>query len=232
MRDFSTQKAINLQKTLARKVLIKDYIDLENTRTIAAVDAAYIDNIACCCAILQEYPDFNIIGYTIIVDEVRVPYVPGLLAFREAPVFIKALKRLFNKFEEPDIIIVNGHGIAHPRKFGIASHVGVVLDKPTIGVARHRLVGTLVKENEREYLVIDGVKVAQRIRIKNSYIYVSVGHKITLLTASKIISKLLIKHTLPEPLFMADKLSKKYAKRMKRQKTKHTISLDKWIKHD
>ena len=231
MKDFSAQKAINLQKALAKKVLVKDYVSSENIYTIAAVDAAYIDNMACCCSILQKYPDFNIIGYTIIVDEVKVPYVPGLLAFREAPIFIKALKRLFNKFKEPDVIIINGHGIAHPRKFGIASHVGVVLDKPSIGVARHRLVGALVKENEREYLVIDGEKVAQRIKVKNSYIYVSVGHKITLSTASKIVSKLLISHTLPEPLFMADKLSKKYAKRIKRQKTKHMISLDKWMKH-
>ncbi len=231
MRNFNVSKAKNLQKFLSSKVLEKDFLDIDSIRTIAAVDAAYVGDKACSCGVLQSFNNLNIIGYTIIVDQVDIPYIPGLLAFREVPIFIKTLKRLFNRFGEADIVIVNGHGIAHPRRFGIASHVGVVLDKPTIGIARHKLTGNLVVENGEEYLTLNGLKVAYRMKVKSSYIYVSVGHKITLPTAIKIIRKLTVKHTLPEPLFLADKLSKKYAKKLKKSYNSEDIAkLTKWFK--
>ncbi|MCA1638322.1 MAG: deoxyribonuclease V, partial [Acidobacteria bacterium] len=140
----------------------------------------------------------------------QFPYVPGLLSFRETPVAIKALEKLQNA---PDLILCDGQGLAHPRRFGIACHIGLIAEVPTIGVAKSILVGKfenlgeergsfapLVHKNEQ-------VGVALRTKDKVQPVYVSVGHRISLETSIKYVLQCTPKYRLPETTRLADKMA-------------------------
>ncbi len=133
---------------------------------------------------------------------VTFPYIPGLLAFREAPVVVRALRKLRRK---PDVCIVDGHGLAHPRKFGLACCVGVVMNLPTIGVAKSRLFGTEVGET---LVDAEGNMIATILRHKRKSLYVSVGHKISLEDATRIVKHCLSERGL-EPVVLAHLEAKK-----------------------
>jgi len=126
---------------------------------------------------------------------------------------ITAIKELLDRCTEADVLMINGHGVSHPRRFGIASHVGVVLDKPSIGIAKKILYGSVVKidKENRSLLVVNGSVVG--FVLENAYggkIYVSVGHRVSPEDALKIVEKVWSRDkTLPDPLFIADKLTKK-----------------------
>jgi len=143
---------------------------------------------------------------------VTFPYIPGLLAFRELPVLEPALAALES---EPDVLLVDGHGIAHPRRFGIASHLGVLLDRPTIGVAKSRLYGQETEPGDefgaRTPLVAeDGEVIGMRVRTRpgSAPVYVSVGHRVSLATAVEVVLACCRGHRLPEPIRLADLASK------------------------
>ena len=141
-----------------------------------------------------------------------LPYIPGLLAFREAPAIYGAYLRLG---EKPDLILVDGHGRSHPRKAGIATHIGVALDTPTIGVAKKRLAGEPCRHEGLEALCIGGEPVAiiHHVTPKRA-IYVSTGHRVSLRTAYELVKRMLKpRRILPQPTYIADKLTKE-AKRI------------------
>lgn len=138
--------------------------------------------------------------------ETKAPYIPGFLAFREIPGYMRAYSRLTI---DPDLILVDGHGLAHPRGFGIASHLGLVLDKPSIGVAKHKLYGDIVEYNGTRYIIAHDRFVGYVIEHLGQELYVSIGYKIRLEDIIRIITKLLSKDKkLPIPLQYADEYSK------------------------
>lgn len=133
----NTEEAKKIQKSLSDKVIIKPLA--QEPHLIAGVDAAFFNKKIIAVAVVYRFPELIHLTSAHVVDTVTFDYVPGFLSFREGPAMLKALERLSSK---PDLIMFDGQGIAHPCGLGIASHLGVLLDIPTIGVAKSRLVGT------------------------------------------------------------------------------------------
>lgn len=206
--------AVALQRELAAKVIRKTAFG--PVTTIAGVDASYRDGIARAAIVAFSFPDLNIVEYVTAERPVDYPYVPGLLSFREAPTILDALEKLLLT---PDLLIFDGHGIAHPRRLGIASHVGLLVDKPSIGCAKRRLVGDY-DEPARErgsytYLYDDstdgegigviGAVVRTRTGVKP--IFVSTGHRISLDAAIDVVLVCGRSYRLPEPIRWADRIA-------------------------
>ena len=205
MSSFDVQRAIALQKFLSS--LVKKEGKVDKLKNIVGLDVAYVGSTGVAVAALLEYPSLTLREYVVIRGYVPIPYIPGLLAFREAPLLIKAYEKLGSS---ADLVIVDGHGITHPRKFGIASHIGVVLDVPSIGAAKKILTGSIVEVNGRKYLTtVDkelGAIVVERGRRK---VYLSIGHKISLEEIERLIPKMFKNHDLPEPTYIADLITKR-----------------------
>jgi len=209
MHLFNASKAIELQKYLS-KLVIKEG-KLTNLRSIVGLDVSYVKGKGLAVAALVNYPSLTLREYVVVVGEVPIPYIPGLLAFREAPLLIKAYEKLG---ADADLLIVDGHGITHPRKFGIASHIGVVLDLPSIGAAKKILVGRVIKIKDREYLEVDGELGALVVGSGKKRVYLSIGHKVSLREIEYLAPTLFKGHELPEPTYIADLISKRERRRL------------------
>ncbi len=203
---FNAKTAFKLQRIIASKVTIEKLG--REPRIIAGVDASYSRrrDIGVGAAVAYDLSLKKTIEKVYTIVRVKVPYIPGLLAFREIPCIASALSMLS---AEPDVTLVNGHGIAHPRGAGLASHLGVALNIRCVGVARRRLVGEEVEAGGRVVVVYKNRVVAEVLSRGSSRLYVSVGNRISLDEAVKIVGRTWVKGDLPEPLREADELSKK-----------------------
>ncbi len=197
---------IRMQNEMAKKV-ISEHTQNKEIIYICGVDVAYRNNIAYCSAVLMNKNTMEIKESVNLTLNVKHPYVPSFLMLRESEVIINILKPLKNRF---DLLLVDGHGVLHPRKCGLASYIGILIDRPTIGVAKRILCGT-VRANH--FIDIDGVISGfKMIKEKRKPIYISVGHKINLINAIIIIEQLVRpKERIPEPLRLADINSKALA---------------------
>lgn len=193
-------KTIKLQNEFAKKVKTHDYLNNNSIRNVCGIDVSYKDLNAFCSAVIVNKNTLEIIEIANEKSIVKYSYIPGLFMLREARPLLRTLRLLKNKF---DLVLIDGHGILHPRKCGLASYIGIMIDKPTIGVAKTLLCGSIMINNYVEYnKTILGYKISKDDK-KN--IYVSVGHKISLETAIDIIKKLTKKtEFIPEPLRIAD----------------------------
>ena len=204
--DVSTKEAVEIQKELAAQIDVGDGIGTPSLIAGVDVSGANEERIAKAAIVMLDYPDLNVIDTVIIEAEVNFPYVPGLLSFREMPLLIKVLEKLD---AVPDLVLVDGQGIAHPRRLGLASHLGLFLDIPTIGCAKSRFIGThgeLPDMAKTWTELFDGNKVigaAVRTKIKTNPLYISVGHKISLPKAIYWTLQCCKKHRLPEPTRLA-----------------------------
>jgi deoxyribonuclease V len=157
-------------------------------------------------AVVLNYPELETVEVKTIEDKPNFPYIPGLLSFREAPLILTVCEQLSI---EPDLLIVDGQGIAHPRRFGIASHLGVILNIPTIGCAKSRLCGTHspVTSEAGDYAELtdngDVIGVALRSKVGTKPIYISIGHMIDLPTAIDWVRRCCRSYRLPEPSRLA-----------------------------
>ncbi|MGC8848017.1 MAG: endonuclease V [Conexivisphaera sp.] len=174
---FSTERAKAAQVLLSSRVSVPR--GRSDVRLVAGLDVAYACGSAFGAAALVDIDGPRVVERAVSELEERIPYIPGFLAFREAGPMITALRRLRYR---PDALMVNGHGIAHPRRFGIASHIGVVLGIKSIGIAKSRLMGEEVNGS----LIMDGEEVARILRSGRMKIYVSVGHGISLEEAVRL----------------------------------------------
>jgi len=201
-------KIIELQNEFAKKVITHDYLNNNNIRNVCGIDVSYKDLNAFCSAVIVNKNTLEIIEIVNEKSIVKYSYIPGFFMLREAKPLLKTLRLLKNTF---DILLVDAHGILHPRKCGLASYIGIIIDKPTIGVAKKLLCGSIIENNYVEY---NKTILGYRIRKNNKKnIYVSVGHKISLETAIDIIKKLTKKSEfIPEPLRIADINSKRCSK--------------------
>lgn len=208
---FNTERARKLQEILSARVLseLPDFprIDASKLTYIAAFDSAYTDSKQCAVVVLYDYTRRAVIERSYAVIEAKVPYIPGLLAFREVPGYMRALSKLSIK---PQLILVDGHGLSHPRSFGIATHLGLVLGVPSIGVAKKHLYGEVFETPDKRKLIrAHGLVVGEILEHEGRKLYVSVGYKIHLEDAVNIVKSLLVKGIdLPIPLHEADKYSK------------------------
>ena len=174
----------------------------DRVRYVAGADGAYDNEKASGAAVLIDYDTLEPIETATAKVRVTFPYIPGLLSFREGPVVIRALRKLRQK---PDVCIVDGHGLAHPRRFGLACYVGLVTSLPTIGVAKSRLFGT---EDGETLVDSEGDVIARVLRSNGKSLYVSVGHKISLEDATRIVKHCITRRGL-EPVLLAHQEAKK-----------------------
>ncbi len=210
--NLSYSQAIALQKSIACKV---QFTPLKaSPKLIAGIDCAFSKDgkkiIA--AVVVLKLPDFASVETTTALRKVTFPYIPGLLSFREAPVCIAAVEKLKN---EPDLFIIDGQGIAHPRRLGLAAHLGLFFDKPTIGCAKSRLTGNFEEPSlekgiysplkDKEEVI--GAVVRTRTNVKP--VFVSVGNKCLLKDAIKITLGCTTKYRLPEPTRLAHQLVSK-----------------------
>jgi deoxyribonuclease V len=168
----------------------------EEIRYVVGADSAYDNQKASGAAVLVKYDTLDPIETTTARVRVTFPYIPGLLSFREGPVVARVLRKLRHK---PDVCIVDGHGLAHPRKLGLACYVGLITNLPTIGVAKSRLFGTEVRET---LVDTEGNIIARVLQFNRKSLYVSVGHKISLEDATRIVKHCITKRGL-EPVLLA-----------------------------
>lgn len=217
--DLTPAEAIALQSELASQIVREG--DPDDVRLVAAADIAFVERTrgwragtARAAAVLMTYPELTVVEHHVVETPVGFPYVPGLLSFREVPALALVFERLA---ATPDLLLVDGQGIAHPRRFGIAAHVGLLAGVPTIGCAKSRLCGEAgdpAPERGSTAELIDGGEVIGRVvRTKDGVkpLYVSVGHLIGLREAVEWVLRLAPTHRLPEPIRLADRLSKGHA---------------------
>jgi deoxyribonuclease V len=209
--NLTPQKAIELQKQLAFEVVAADEFD-EPIKTVAGIDLGYDaqNDASRAVVVVLKFPALELIETAEAILPIQFPYVPGLLSFRETPVAIKALEKLN---AAPDLILCDGQGLAHPRRFGIACHIGLITGVPTLGVAKSLLVGKFENLGEtrgsRAALIHRGEQVGFALRTKDRVqpVYVSVGHRISLETATDYVLQCAPKYRLPETTRLADKMA-------------------------
>jgi len=160
------------------------------------MDAAYEGDSAFVAASVWDATNMEIIETATIVDRVSTKYVPGFLGFREGPLLVTLAERIRQR---PDVFLIDGQGVAHPRRFGLACHVGLALDRPTIGVAKSRLYG---KTDDSKILDPDGMMIGRIVTAQGRKFYVSVGNRISLETASDLVEKSIVNGH-PSPLRQA-----------------------------
>lgn len=205
------REAIQIQHQLRNKVILKpfareiNYIagcDISMNRFATTVYAGFV---------VLSFPELELITHSVIKDIVTFPYIPGLLSFREIPSLLKAWKKLQKK---PDLVMVDGVGIAHPRRLGIASHLGIALDTPTIGCAKSVLIGRYEEPSTQSGSIAymhdpstnDVIGAAVRTKQNIKPIYISPGHKITLEESVHIALQCVKQHRIPEPTRLAHQI--------------------------
>jgi deoxyribonuclease V len=208
--DLPVEEARAVQAQLAGQVIVQPAFAPSAVRTVAGVDVGFRADRARAAAVVLSFPDLEPLDWSLAEVPVAFPYVPGLLAFREAPAVLKALEGLSTW---PDLFIFDAQGIAHPRRLGLAAHLGVLLDCPSIGCAKSRLVGRHSEPPEAAGSwtpLYDGQEVigaVVRTRTGQRPMYVSVGHRIDLQTAIDLVLACTRGHRLPETTRYAHKLA-------------------------
>lgn len=198
---FTVEKAFYAQQKMSKLVSFKTPSGLDVKR-VAGVDVGYRDGgrRGMVASAVIDLDDMRILETVRLEVNVKVPYIPGLLGFREAPLMVKALGSLKSDF---DAALIDGHGVAHPRRFGLACHVGVLLDKPSVGVAKSPLHGEV---HEGEMLDECGARIGHVADLGNRKVYVSVGHKISLDDAVQVVHRCVVDGVV-KPLKVAHELS-------------------------
>ena len=211
---FSVEKAHTMQRHLSKQVIREDKIP-KNVRYVAGVDVAYTTESSIGAVAVLDYDSLSLVKSKTAKVKTRFPYIPTLLSFREIPPTLAAIKKLKT---QPDVFLVNGQGIAHPYRLGFASHLGLVVNKPTIGVAKSLLCGKVGNFNKEGWAPIthkDEIIGAAVAKYGKKPIYVSIGHMVSLERAIEIAEHCIRGHRLPEPLQMAHIIASMQAKNQK-----------------
>jgi len=199
---FSVEKARLIQLELSKKIIKKDMFSKE-IEYVAGVDVAYTDEMAIGAVAVLDFSSLSRVEVKTAVVESRFPYIPTLLSFRELHPVLSAIKKLKRS---PDVYLVDGHGLAHPYRLGFASHLGLIVRKPTIGVAKNILCGRMEeipkKVGDFSFIRDEGevIGAALLTKEKGRPVYISIGHMISLETAVEIVKKCVRKSRIPEPI--------------------------------
>jgi len=200
---FSVKKAHETQLQLSKHIILDDMVPAK-IRFIAGVDVAYVNGMSIGAVAVLNYDSLKLVESQTAFCKTRFPYIPTLLSFREVPPAVLCIKKLHVK---PDVFLVDGHGFAHPYYCGFASHLGLVLSKPTIGVAKGRLFGEI--EENTGFLKHKGEVIGAVVTTKRGCkpVYVSVGHMTSLETAIKIVKHCASPDRIPEPILKAHEIA-------------------------
>lgn len=205
--NVSPKRAISIQRELAGKITTEALP--RRPRLVAGADCAFVDggNQIIACWVVWDMHTKSIIEATHVVRPVRFPYVPGLLSFREAPAIIAAARKIRC---EPDVFMLDGQGLAHPRRMGLACHVGLFLNRPTIGCAKSLLCGEY-REPKKERgatspLMDKGELIGRIVRTHQDYkpVFISIGHRVTLSDAVNVAVWCHGGFRVPQPTRIAD----------------------------
>jgi deoxyribonuclease V len=208
--DVTEEEAKQIQSQLRKLVQRTNSFEPGDINTVAGVDVSLKDE-GQAAVVVMSFPGLQLLDQAVVIRKVVFPYIPGLLSFRETPLVLEAIEKLKIK---PDLLMVDGQGIAHPRRFGIACHLGVFLDMPSIGCAKSVLTGhydNLGPEAGDQAPMIDRgetVGIALRTKLRSNPLIISIGHKIDLPTSVDFVMKCLRGYRLPETTRTADKLSR------------------------
>ena len=207
--DVSPAEAVAIQQRLRPLVSLAPSFRLDELRTVAGVDAAY-GAVGRAAVVVLTFPGLEVVEQAVAERESVFPYVPGLLSFREAPGVLAAIALLQS---QPDLFIFDGQGIAHMRGLGLASHLGLVLDKPSIGCAKSKLVGQYrepgPQQGDSTPLTYRGRVVGTVLRPasgRKALLFVSPGHRIGVESAARIVRECLRGRIMPEPTRLAHEL--------------------------
>jgi deoxyribonuclease V len=209
--NLTPKEAVALQRELADRV--DQRTPLERCELIAGADISSprFGNVQYVGVVVLRMADLSVVEQRRVVCETTFPYVPGLLSFRETPALLKAFALVES---EPDVVVLDGHGYAHPRRFGFACHVGLWLNRPCLGCAKSRLIGTFkrlgTKAESRAALVDHDEIIGAVVRTKTAVkpVFVSVGHRIDLESAVRTILATRAGYRIPEPTRLADQYVK------------------------
>jgi deoxyribonuclease V len=204
--QVSIPQALDIQRELAARV--SPISEIGEPRFIAGADisASRARNLATGAVVVMAYPALELVEVKTVDEQLAFPYIPGLLSFRESPLVLAVCEKLT---VTPDLILVDGQGLAHPRRLGLASHLGLLLDTPTIGCAKSRLCGSheapAVAPGSSAKLVDRGEVIGAVLRTKagTSPLYVSIGHKVDLEAAVRWVLACCRGYRIPEPLRLA-----------------------------
>ncbi|WKN41771.1 deoxyribonuclease V [Tunicatimonas pelagia] len=207
--NVSPTEAVKIQRDMREKVRLEPLFD--SVQYVAGADISFDrgSDVFHAGIVILRLPSLQVCGHSLVTTKSTFPYVPGLLSFREMPSLLEAWDQLPTK---PDVVVLDGHGIAHPRRLGIASHFGLWVNKPTIGCAKKMLVGmheTLATEAKSHALIHDNqeiIGVALRSRENVNPIYISPGHLTNLESALSVVSACLTRYRLPEVTRQAHQL--------------------------
>jgi len=207
---LTAEEAIPIQQELAKEVIICDQLD--TVQYVAGVDMGFEESgsISRSAVAVLSFPDLQLVEQAIAYRPTTFPYIPGFLSFREVPAVLDALAKLTIA---PDLILCDGQGIAHPRRFGIACHLGLLIDVPTIGVAKSLLIGKHeelpLERGAWKPLLHRGETIGAVLRSRTGVkpLYVSSGHRVSLPSAIDYVMRCTPKYRLPETTRWADKLA-------------------------
>lgn len=204
--DLTPKEAVALQQELRAEVAPDRPFDFSELSLVAGVDVSVKDDVSQAAVVVATFPDFRPVETALARRPTPFPYVPGLLSFREGPVLEEAFGKLVS---EPDLFLFDGNGIAHPRRIGIASHMGLWLGRPTVGCAKSRLTGrheAVPPEKGGWAPLLDkdeAIGAAVRTRTGTNPVFVSPGHLIDLPGAIELVLRCSPKYRIPEPIRLA-----------------------------
>lgn len=208
--DVTPQEAIAIQESLRQWVIRQDQFGV--IQRVAGIDVGFEENgaVSRAAVVVLSFPGLKWIESAVARKPTDFPYIPSLLSFREAPAVLKALEQLKVL---PDLLICDGQGIAHPRRFGLASHLGLICDLPSIGVAKSRLIGEHAPlgtaRGERQFLYDEDEVIGAALRTRHNTrpVYVSIGHRVSLESAIRYTLACAPRFRLPEPTRQAHQLA-------------------------
>lgn len=210
--NMSYSQALELQKSLASRVIFSPFTG--RLKLVCGLDCAFSKNgkKVIAVAVVLKLPGFDLVESSQAVKKATFPYIPGLLSFREAPVCIEAVKKLSTK---PDVFVIDGQGVAHPRRLGLAAHLGLFFDKTTVGCAKSRLTGQFKEPGSGKgaysSLKDKGRTIGAVVRTRTNVkpVFVSVGNKCRLKDAVSLVLRSTTRYRLPEPTRLAHHLVSK-----------------------
>lgn len=204
---FSVKKAHDTQREMSKRIIRRDTLP-EKIRYVAGVDVAYTKELSIGAAAVLDYDSLSLVESKTAHVKKRFPYVPTLLSFREIPPAVAVVKMLRL---QPDVFMVDGHGIMHPYKLGFASHLGLVIGKPTIGVAKSPLIGKVGEFNGKNWAPITDKKevvgVALITRKRTKPVYVSIGHRVSLERTIEIVKHCTPRYRISKPIRLAHSIA-------------------------